>query len=154
MAIFKNISNQSVAIFAYDSTSGSGIINDSTNITAYISLDVSTPTSINDTNPTEIDSTAMPGMYMFNLTQSETNADRIIIYPSTTTENVIIDPIIIYTEPYIYDKIKDIQSMAKGDFTIDTTGRTIEYKDPDNTGNVLYTWNYSEDGKIRTVTTP
>lgn len=99
MTIYKNVGSQKLAIFAYDSTDGSAKTGDSANITAQISLNGGTTAATNDTNPTELDATDAPGIYIFDLTQAETNADLIIVAPVSSTGDVLIDPIIIYTIP-------------------------------------------------------
>jgi len=99
MAVYKNKASQKVACFAYDPTDGSAVTGDAANITAQISKDGAATAATNDTNPTELDATDAPGIYLFDLTQAESNADLIILSP--VSANATIEPLIIYTEPEI-----------------------------------------------------
>ena len=69
------------------------------NITAQISKDFAAAAATNDTNPTELDSADHPGVYVFDLTQSETNADNIILTAVSATGDIVIDPVQVFTVP-------------------------------------------------------
>lgn len=101
MAIYKNVASQKVAVYAYDGTTAAGSdpskTGDAANITAKISKDGGASASTNDTNPTELDATNHKGIYLFDLTQAETNADMIVITADSSTANIILDPVVIYT---------------------------------------------------------
>ena len=99
MAVYKNKATQKVACFAYDSTDGSAKTGDASNITAQISIDGAATAATNDTNPTELDAADAPGIYLFDLTQAESNGDLLVIAPVSSTSNILIEPLIIYTEP-------------------------------------------------------
>lgn len=99
MAVYKNVASQKVACFAYDSSDGSAKTGDAANITAQISKDGAATAATDDTNPTELDATDAPGIYIFDLTQAETNADMIVIAPVSSTADILIEPLIIYTTP-------------------------------------------------------
>jgi hypothetical protein len=99
MAVYKNKASQKVACFAYDSTDGSAVTGDAANISAQISLDGAATAATDDTAPTELDATDAPGVYLFDLTQAETNADLIVIASVSSTSDVLIEPLIIYTQP-------------------------------------------------------
>ena len=62
MAIYKNVASQKLAVYAYDSTDASSKINDQASITAQISKDGEATAATNDTNPTQLDPTAAPGI--------------------------------------------------------------------------------------------
>lgn len=98
MAIEKNVAGQSISIFAVDS-SGIEKTGDAANITAYISKDGAAGVQTNDINPTEVDSVRLKGVYDFNLTQEETNCDKLILSADSSTAGVVIRPVIIYTVP-------------------------------------------------------
>lgn len=101
MALYKNTASQKIAVYAYDATTAAGTdpskTGDAANITARISKDGAASAATNDVNPTELDSTNHKGIYLFDLTQAETNADMVIITAKSSTANIIIDPIMIYT---------------------------------------------------------
>ena len=94
--LFKNVASQKIHIYAYDSTTGAAKTGDAANITAYVSLD-GTANAIDDTNPAEVDATNMPGIYVFDLTQAETNCNAFALYAKSATANIRIEPIIGFT---------------------------------------------------------
>lgn len=100
MAVYKNRAGQKLAVFAVDS-SGAAKTGDAANITAYISKDGGAAAATNDVNPTELDATNAEGVYLFDLTQAETNADLIVLAPKSATSGVTLRPVIVYTEPEI-----------------------------------------------------
>ena len=99
MAIYKNVASQILAVYAYDSTDASSKINDQASITAQISKDGAATAATNDTNPTQLDATDAPGIYLFDMTQAETNADLIILFAKSSTSNILLEPLTIYTTP-------------------------------------------------------
>lgn len=94
--LFKNVASQKIHIYAYDSTTGAAKTGDAANITAYVSLD-GTANAIDDTNPAEVDATNMPGIYVFDLAQAETNCNAFALYAKSATANIRIEPIIGFT---------------------------------------------------------
>ncbi len=102
MAVYKNVASQKIAVFAVDST-GAAKTGDAANITAYVSKDGGAASASNDTNPTELDSTNAKGIYLFDMTQTETNADLLVLVPKSSTSGVTLRPVIVYTEPQVRD---------------------------------------------------
>jgi hypothetical protein len=100
--LFKNVASQKIHIYAYDSTTGAPKTGDAANITGYISLD-GTANAIDDTNPTEVDATNMKGVYVFDLTQAETNCNAFALCAESSTANIRIEPIIGFTTPLVID---------------------------------------------------
>jgi hypothetical protein len=100
--LFRNAANQKLPVFAYDKTTGEPKTGDAANITAQISKDWSAAAATNDTNPTELDSTDHPGIYLFDLTAAETAADVICVSARSSTGGVLIDPVIAYTQPKLF----------------------------------------------------
>tara|TARA_B100000029_G_scaffold146623_1_gene141948 strand:- start:528 stop:1790 length:1263 start_codon:yes stop_codon:yes gene_type:complete len=97
MAVFKNVASQKLAVFAWDTSADTEKTGDAGNITAQISLDGGATAATNDTNPTELDATDAPGVYLFDLTQAETNADLVILAAKSSTSNIKLEPVIVYT---------------------------------------------------------
>lgn len=97
MAVLKNTAGQKIAVQAYDTSVADWKAGDAANITAEITKDAGASAATNDTNPTEVDATDHPGLYVFTLTQAETNADMITISAVSSTGNVVIEPVTIYT---------------------------------------------------------
>jgi len=115
MAVYKNKASQKLAIYAYDTAADESKTGDSANITAQISLDGAATAATNDANPTELDATDAPGIYLFDLTQAETNADLIVLSAVSSTSGIIIEPLIIYTEPETRET--DVQLIEGSDAT-------------------------------------
>lgn len=92
--LFKNTAGQGLYVYAYDRTTGDAATGDAANITATISKDGAAPGATNDVNPTEIGG----GIYHFDLTQGETNADRLAVIPVSATPDVVLDPMIVLTD--------------------------------------------------------
>ena len=80
----KNVSGQKWTVFAFDRTTLIPTSGDASNITAKIGKDGAAYAATNDVNPTETEN----GFYEFDLTQAETNADEIIISPTSITSNI------------------------------------------------------------------
>lgn len=98
MALKKNVAGQKVAVYAFDSTNLTAKTGDAANITAQISLDGAATAATNDVNPTELDAADAPGVYIFDLTQAETNADLAILAAVSSTANIELTPLLIYTD--------------------------------------------------------
>lgn len=114
MAFYNNTASQVIAVFAYDSTDGSARTGDAANITAQISLDGGTAAATNDTNPTELDATDHPGVYLFTMTQAETNADLVNLTPVSATANILLEPVFVYTLPVGIKTAGDNYSATRG----------------------------------------
>ena len=95
--MFKNVASQKIAVFAYDTSAQEPKTGDSANITAYISKDGGAGIPTNDTNPVELDAANMKGVYIFDMTQAETYANLVTISPSSSTSDITLEPIFIYT---------------------------------------------------------
>ena len=80
----KNTISQKWRVFAFDPTTGLPVTGDAANITAKINKDWAGVTALSSTNPTETES----GFYEFDLTQAETNANWLDIYPESSTSGV------------------------------------------------------------------
>jgi len=96
--IYKNVASQKIAVYAYTASSGASKTGDAANITAYLSKDWGTAAAITDTNPTELDATNMPGWYLFDLAQAETNAEVLIIAAKSATSGVLVDQFQVFTQ--------------------------------------------------------
>jgi len=109
MAIWKNVASQKIAVFAWDASAQSPKTGDAANITGEISKDGGTSAATNDVNPTELEATDHPGIYIFDMTQSETNANLIVLTANSSTANIEFDSVIIYTEikPYTEATVSD-----------------------------------------------
>ena len=99
MPLYKNVSGQKIAVYAYDTSADGPKTGDAANITAQISKDGAATAATNDTNPTELDATDAKGIYIFDMLEAESNADMIVLSPVSSTSDIKIEPVIIYTTP-------------------------------------------------------
>jgi hypothetical protein len=97
--VFKNTASQKVTVSAIDTATGGPKTGDAGNITVYVSKDDGSVTALTDTSAAEADATNAPGDYLFDLTQAETNADKLRFTGKSATSGVIIVPQTIYTRP-------------------------------------------------------
>jgi len=125
--MFKNIASQKVLIYAHDVISDIAKTGASANITAYISKDGAAPAQSNDVNPTELDSTNMPGVYVFDLTQAETNCDTFLLYAKSSTDSVAIDIVNLVTVPL------GLSAQAKLDVNVEADTALANYDPPTRT---------------------
>lgn len=95
--MLKNVVSQKLAVYAWNMITNAPETGDQGNITAQISKDGAATAATDDANPTELDATDAPGIYLFDMLQAETNADLIIVSPVSSTAGVILEPVIIYT---------------------------------------------------------
>jgi hypothetical protein len=99
--LFKNTASQRVRVFAFDATTGLPKTGDAANVTAYVAKDFGSVTQLTDTSATEEDSTNAKGYYWFDISQTETNADNIMVTGKSTTSNIVVvgAPAMIATRP-------------------------------------------------------
>jgi hypothetical protein len=88
--MLKNVSGQKIVVFAFDATTGLPKSGDAANITAYVSKDWGAVTVLGDTSATEMDATNAKGLYLFDLTQAETNANTLIFSGKSSTANIVV----------------------------------------------------------------
>ncbi len=124
MAYQKNTAGQKFNVLAINTSTGLPITGDAANQTAKISIDSAAFASVADTNPTELDATNAAGVYVFDLSQAETNGNVLTIVPVSTTANVQIDMLNIYTSA-VKAQLDDIEDKV---VDIDVATTTIESK--------------------------
>jgi hypothetical protein len=98
MGLYRNVASQKVAVYAHDIAADAAKTGDAANITAQISKDFAAAAATNDTNPTELDAADHPGIYVFDLTQAETEADNLIISAVSSTASIKLDPVQVFTD--------------------------------------------------------
>jgi hypothetical protein len=134
--MIKNVASQKVAIYAWDGANGTVKTGDAANITAEISLDGGASAPTNDVNPTELDATDHPGIYVFDLTQAETDADLVVISPVSATGDITIRPII--TTPTLLTAAPPTAAAIVDEFETqsqaDPTGFHVNVKEVNGTG--------------------
>ena len=98
-AMQKNVAGQKLTILAIDTATNSPKTGDAANLTAYVSKDDGSVTVLGDTSATELDATNAPGLYSFDLTQGETNANKLVFSGKSSTSGVKLVPQIASTVP-------------------------------------------------------
>jgi hypothetical protein len=103
--MFKNTASQKLTVFAFADEghatldAGEPVTGDAANITLKIEQDDDgTQSASNDVNPTEVED----GQYRFDLTQAESNGDKLTFYPESSTAGVqviALPSMVIYTRP-------------------------------------------------------
>ncbi len=96
--MYKNIASQKIAVAAWAGANSEWKTGDAANITAQISKDGGACAATNDVHPTELDAVDAKGIYIFDLTQAETNGDMIVLSPVSSTADITLKPVIIYTQ--------------------------------------------------------
>jgi hypothetical protein len=128
MSIQRNVSGQRLRVFAWDTANSTPKTGDAANITAQITKDYGSAAATDDTNPTEVDATDHPGVYEFTLTQAETNADRILVSPVSSTADISLDPVEVFTVPARFTgAVVDDASNSASTFETDRTESTDDY---------------------------
>ena len=124
--IIKNRATK-IHVYAYTRSTMAAKTGDAAQITGYISID-GTANAIDDTNPTEVDATNMPGIYAFDLTAAETNCDSFAVYAKSSTSGVSLDPIIGFTSgpTFVAGKVNDAGADTD-DFDTDLTEATDDH---------------------------
>ena len=97
--MFKNVASQKITLLAIDTAANVPKTGDAANITAYVSKDDGAVTVLGDTSASELDATNAPGLYAFDLTQAETNADKLVFSAKSSTSGIRIVPVTVYTDP-------------------------------------------------------
>lgn len=120
--MLKNVAGQKIAVWAWDRVNGVPKTGDAGNITAQISKDGGVSAASDDTNPTELDSTDHPGLYIFDLLQAESNANMINFTPASGTANIVFDPQTVILYPKEVMRGTDSAALA----TVCTEGRLAE----------------------------
>jgi len=97
--VFKNLANQKVAVYARNVVTDQPYTGGAATITAQYSKDGAACGATTDENPTELDAVDTPGIYIFDFADAgDSNADMIVLSAVSTTANIQIEPLIIYTQ--------------------------------------------------------
>lgn len=122
----KNVSGQKWRVYAWDTTTGGKKTGDAANITAKISKDFGSHVATDDANPTEVEG----GVYEFDLTQDETDADDLHLIPVSTTANieVVAEPPNLQTVPPSFGDLEIESGGTIGEVVV-LTGHTPQTGD-------------------------
>jgi hypothetical protein len=97
--MFKNSPGQRIAFYVHNVAGNAPKTGDTANLTAYVSRDGAAPVPLADTTPLELDATLAPGIYVFDLSATETAGDILVFSAVSVTPSVQIDPLIVFTTP-------------------------------------------------------
>jgi hypothetical protein len=125
----KNVASQKIPVYAHDILNDTGKTGDAANITARVSLDGGAVAQSNDANPTELDATYAPGVYIFDMTQAEMNCEMGILYAKSATANIKLDPVIYLPQPDVpgtFGAVNDA-SPSTTEFDTDITEATADH---------------------------
>ena len=97
--MFKNTASQKITLLAIDTAANVPKTGDAANITAYVQKDDGAVTVLTDTSAAELDATNAPGLYSFDVSQTESNADKLVFSAKSSTSGIRLVPVTIYTFP-------------------------------------------------------
>jgi len=97
--LYKNFAGQNIYVVATSLSTGRRVAGLAAGITGQISKDGGAFVATNDTNPTDLGD----GVYVFNLTQAETNADVVILTSTSSNSDIVLDVVICPTASTLPD---------------------------------------------------
>lgn len=115
--MFKNMASQKITFLVIDTTTNLPKTDDAANLTAYVSIDDGAVTQLTDTSATELSSTNAPGLYTFDVTQAETNGDKLVFSGKSSTSGVRVVPVTVYTLPASFTSLNvtNVNTLASHD---------------------------------------
>lgn len=146
--MFKNVASQSIALFAFDTTTGAPKTGDSANMVFYITKDWGSVTAIAASSgvPTEVDSTNAKGWYKIAVSQTETNADAVLLTGKSSTSNIVVVGQTVYTDPPNYTTLSvdgsgrvDVAKVAGTSQTARDLGTSVLLSSGTGTGQLSIT---------------
>lgn len=97
--MYKNTPGQRVSLLAINTFTNNPVVGDAANILGFIKKDNAALAPLATPTCTEVDAVNGEGLYEFVTTQPETNADRLVFTGKSTTPNVKLIPLTVYTLP-------------------------------------------------------
>lgn len=94
--MYRNTASQKIAVVALD-VNNIPVDDAAANITAKLSKDGAGPVATDDVNPVELSAADAKGVYLFDMTQAETDADLLVLQAVTTSSGIHFEPAIIHT---------------------------------------------------------
>lgn len=148
-----------VEVFAFDYSTGAPKTGDAANITVYVAKDHGTATVLGDTSATEVDSTNAKGVYRFDVTATEMDADHLLFTGKSSTANVAIVPREWVTTVSVMKRRNTAQAGASGTITLDASATTAHCQAGDwiyiesgsGAGNSNYVASFDATTKIATM---
>ena len=119
--MYKGIAGK-IYVEAYDtSASGAPKTGDAANITVYLAKDGGSLTALADTSATEVSSTNAKGVYSFDVTATEADADQLVFTGKSSTANIYIRPVTVYTKTSLLKRRNTAQAGAANTITLDAS---------------------------------
>lgn len=150
----KNVAGQKWIVFAYQDEGGSNpgepVTGDAANITANLRIDGAAANAVDDTNPTELED----GFYVFDLTQTETNGDLIVICPASATANVNVvgAPAAAWTMDLAFNGIIATGTLQSATTTTAVLAAATNFVNDLIIGAVLHIYDGTGAGQTRSLT--
>lgn len=158
--MFKNTASQKLQVYVFDSTTNLPVTGDAANLTAYVSKNFGSVTVLTDTSATEFDATNAKGYYLFDLTQSETDADTLSFSAKSSTADtvVIAVPAVVYTRPPFFSSLGiasdgDLVKVNTLDGHTAQTGDNFALIGTAGAGLTNLPWNASWDAQVESEVT-
>ena len=98
--MFKNVASQKVTLLAIDTATNLPKTGDAANLTFYVRKDDGAVDALTDTSASEDSATNSPGTYTCDLTQGETDANKLVFSGKSSTADVRVVPMTVYTRPW------------------------------------------------------
>ncbi len=115
--MFRDLNGQTVDVFAFDYSTGAPKTGDAANITLYLQKDDGTLTALTDTSAAEISSSNAPGWYKCDVTQAESNGDKLLFTGKSVTANVsVVCGPARYTKPPNFGKLRILSDGSVTDW--------------------------------------
>jgi len=152
--MYKNTADQKLRVYAHNTGTDSPATGDAANITAQISKDGGACAPSDDANPTELDATNAPGVYLFDLSAAETDADQLVVCAQSSTANVHIEPAFIDTVALTASDVAILTKLRKwltNSRQVDATDGNKEtiFDDDDETPYATITPSEPETGTVK-----
>lgn len=127
--MYKNVSGQTVALFAFTAADGVPKTGDAAQILMYVAKDFGTVTALADTTPAEMSATNAPGWYKCDVSQAETDAHALLFTGKSSTAGVAVVGRLVYTTDWALKKNKPLSAyeflMTDSTNHNPTTGKTV-----------------------------
>ncbi len=111
--MFKNVASQKITLIAWDTSANTYKTGDAANLTFYVNKDDAGIGALGDTSASELSSTNDPGSYTCDLTQGETNADKLRFSGKSSTSGVIVIAQTVYTLPPSFTAFNNPLTVAQ-----------------------------------------
>lgn len=110
---FKNTASQKIWFFAQDMSTGLPKTGDAAQITAYVGIDGAENFKLTDTSAAEVNNVTCKGWYVFDVSQAETNGNALLFTAVSSTSDVNVAGVLVFTKSYTVDPNGDMEVVVK-----------------------------------------